>query len=67
MIIARVYSLHEAEGFAERVCGLPGEPFPGDTVKLADGVVVRVLRRQYHEKTGDGDDQIDVELGVRLA
>lgn len=64
MIIARVYTLRGEEN-EDRLVGLPGEPFPGDTIALKNGKVVRVLRRRYHEKTGNNDDTIDIELGVQ--
>lgn len=62
-VIAYVYSLDAGDNVSETI-GLRETPFPGDTIKLADGRTLRVSRRQFNQLTGD--DNIDVELGVRL-
>lgn len=50
-----------------RIVGLRFDPFPGDTIALTSGQVVRVIRRQLNELWPDADDQIDVTLVVRMA
>lgn len=73
MIIAQTYNVanitdpdksHEALTF---MVPLRETPFPGDIIRLASGQRIRVIRREFIEIVGDGDDQIDVELGVRNA
>lgn len=63
-IIAYVYSVDlKADPAVSETIGLRTNPAAGETIKLKDGRIVRVLRVQHNEL--DGDDQIDIELGVR--
>lgn len=68
MIIASTYNVDPKSEIDLNfpVVGLRETPSPGDTIRLKDGQRIRVIRREFNQRTGD-DDSVDVVLGVRLA
>lgn len=68
MIIARTRGVDGYDQSLDLLVALREAPFPGDTIKLVDHRIVRVLRRQFIELDPDNsDDKVDVVLDVRIA
>lgn len=66
-VIAHIHNVDPEGVKFDAILALRETPFPGDTIAMANGSTVRVLRREFAELVGGGDNQVDVELGVRPA
>lgn len=68
MIVARMITADSTlDQDLNRIVALRFDPYPGDTIQLLGGPTVRVIRRTLQELSADADDQVDVDLIVRMA
>lgn len=62
-IVAQLYPIDKGNDHLRRNVALRFDPFPGDIIELADGLVLRVTRRRLVEIVGD--NLVDVRVEVR--